>query len=359
MESTKNPRRKSLSIKPPSAKSFLFVWKTQKQQFFSQIGNKISTATLTPQEEAELIKELESIAQLFPLLTFGFFSGFLHLHHETKNNLPPHRKLNERERMGKEIDSLWKQVHEITRKVEELEKSIANFNASPNPSTTAGVATPTANEEQKQDRKSVLSLKQQIEKLYTEKRRVKSEHDAAFKRYKEQQYQFQQAKLVAKRKQELFKLRVKEEKEKKLRLAKCQELIDKCEQVMTKYHKVIKNEENPQATDAAKKAKDKKKKKKKQKKAEILVTALELDTLKEDFATFNVVAPTGKADLGNAIKALYGKLKEIDNKPLSEAIPLHPHKWTGEDNESIDGISGTSFSPNATEDLGEFEHSGD
>ena len=270
--------------------------------------------------------------------------------------------MNEREKAEKEREKLWKQIQEISASIEELEKKIRDFYDNKDK--------PKQNqyEEVKVDMKRIVSIKEKIEEAYEDKRRKREQFEEEERLYCEQQSQYMTAKWVAKRKQELIKLRCREEKEQKLKYAKCLELVEICEKIMSKYKKNSTQEANPQTTNdelikekAGSKDNQKKKKKKKQKKTETLITALELDTLRTQFEFFEVPVPVGKDDLGVVIKALYRKANEIENKPLPESIAPGSGKGEDSDERSSDSLSlsMSGMSPSITSDTSSFEINND
>jgi len=165
-------------------------------------------------------------------------------------------------------------------------------------------------------------LNDKLNTLYEEKRRIKLDFKQASKKYKEQQNLCNMARLIAKRKQELINLRVKEENEKKMLIKRCEDLIETCNKLLMDNGKST-NEENPQNEVVSKEKKSKKKKQKeKLKKAKAIAITIELDRLRENFQGFGIAMPNKRADLELAIEGLTMKLKEIENKPLSKSIPV-------------------------------------
>lgn len=271
---------------------------------------------MKPEEEEKLIKELELIAQIVPVLTYC---------------LKECRKIAEKERTEREIDALWKEIHEITHEVKEVEKCVAETKAE-------CCETEEANGED-----SFAALSEKLNKLHEEKRKIKSDYDIVYNEYKSQQYILRHAKLIARRKQELVKLRAQEEIERKAQLGRCKELIMICRKVLL-GHQNEKNEENPQIESSKKKIKGKKKLK--ATKTEALNVTEELEKLRERFAELGIAAPKEKSGINTAIKTLLWKLKEIEERPLSVSVPVNSSDY--EDNEST---KSSSFFFDATEDF--------
>ena len=244
--------------------------------------------------------------------------------------------------MEKEINFLWKQIHDLSKEVEEIEKRLENLhNSSYN------------NEEDKIDIKHVTELKEKINNLYEEKKKIRYEYNLAFKEYKDQQNLFTNAKLIAKRKQELINLRAKEEAEKNFLMKKCDELTRICSKILSRSTKEI-SDENPQNETVPKTKKGKQNKKKKQKKAEAIEIIIELDRLKEEFQKLGVAVPNKREDLSKTIKILTMKLAELEMKPISKSIPFYPHSYDVNDG-SNENESNDSFE--SLRDLAEeFEH---
>ncbi len=335
-------RRRSLFTRRYSEKSTSAKFKRSCRK----INSIISTATISQEDEAKLIRELEDLAKIFPLLTYAL------------SGCNPRRRINEREKGERELAGLWKQIQEAKTEIEVLEKALSSLYE--RNKEKCGVAEP------KLDSKQVAELKAQIEELYQEKRQFRAEYLEVEQAYCDQQTQILTAKWLAKRKQELINLRAKEAKEQKLRLGKCLELIDTCERITAKLKGgPAVQEENPQTTkDSAPGKRDgkKKKRKQKQKKAETVITALELDTLRPQFECFEVAMPKGKEELKQAVKSLHQKASEIQNKPLTETLSAYSYRG-GEDSE--DKGSGespsfaNSFSASVAEDLNLLEGVGE
>ena len=201
---------------------------------------------------------------------------------------------------------MWKQIHELTHEIEIVEKHIAEVKE--------GYVC--LSEE------LLASLNEELNKLYVEKKKIKADYETIYNEYKAQQYEIHMAKLIARRKQELVKLRAQEELEKKSQALKCNELILICRKVLT-GHKNEKDKENPQIESSKKKCKGKKKQK--QKKADN--TETELEKLKERFIELGVVVPKGKSDINNTIKTLTWKLKEIEERELTSSLPIHSNDY--------------------------------
>lgn len=226
--------------------------------------------------------------------------------------------MSERERMERDIDYCWRQIHELTQTIEGTEKLLANSHVSPKNC-----------EEEKATHKHANALNERLNALYEEKRRIRMGYKEAWRKYKEQQNLCNMAKLIAKRKQELINLRAKEEGEKRSQARKCEELMQICGELLAGHAKDP-SEENPQ-NESSKTSQGKKNKKKKQKKAEALAITIELDRLRERFQSFGVSVPDKRGEIEKAMETLGKKLKEIEERPLSKTIPVRSSNWEEHD----------------------------
>jgi hypothetical protein len=100
-----------------------------------------------------------------------------------------------------------------------------------------------------------------------------------------------------------------------------------------------KNEENPQIEASKKKGKVKKQKQKKVDNLDI-----ELEKLKGRFIEFGVAAPKGKSSINSAIKILTWKLKEIEERALTDLLAIY-----GDDSEDSESTKSSSFFCELTE----------
>eukprot|EP00826_Nyctotherus_ovalis_P066258 TRINITY_DN9777_c0_g3_i1.p1 TRINITY_DN9777_c0_g3~~TRINITY_DN9777_c0_g3_i1.p1 ORF type:complete len:252 (-),score=84.35 TRINITY_DN9777_c0_g3_i1:106-861(-) len=238
------------------------------------------------------------------------------------------RKIAEKEGTEREIDAVWKEIHELTQEVKEVEKCVAEMKDE------------CCKIEEVNGENSFAALSEKLNKLHEEKKKIRSDYEIGYNEYKSQQNILRNAKLIARRKQELVKLRAQEEIERKAQLAKCEELIMICRKILLGHQ----SEENPQIESSKKKIKGKKKLK--AKKTEALNVTEELENLRERFVELGVAAPKEKSGINSTIKTLLWKLKEIEERPLSVSIPINSNDC--EDNEST---RSSSFFFDTTEDF--------
>lgn len=176
-------------------------------------------------------------------------------------------------------------------------------------------------EEDKEDRRDIVYLKEQLEELIKEKQELKVEYDTSVREYIDQQSLILTVEWIEKQKEKLIKRRAKEAAIIKMDRDKCEKLIKDCFNIAQEYKKVYSPEEEKDSVVNQTSTKKKKNKKRKKKK-EIIIGAVALDALSEHFKYFSIPPPKKKEDLEKSIKQLEDKLKEINNKRLTETIGI-------------------------------------
>lgn len=168
-------------------------------------------------------------------------------------------------------------------------------------------------------------MKEQLEELIKEKQKLKVEYDNSVKEYIEQQSLILTIEWIEKQKEKLIKRRAKEAAIIKMDKDRCEKLMGDCLNIAQEYKKVYSPEcveEDKESAVNQTSTNKKKKSKKRKKKKEIIIGAVALDALAENFKYFSIPPPKKKEDLEKSIKLLDDKLKEINNKKLTETIGI-------------------------------------
>jgi len=204
-------------------------------------------------------------------------------------------------------------------------------------------------EEDKEENKKVTLLNNELKELYRKRDDRRELFKIGIRAYEAQQSQIATYNWIAKQKEKLIKIRLKEDNLKKIERDKCQKLLEACANIQTQYTHIQGQEEDDKQMkevkkdtkkdkENAKKKKQDKKKKTKKKKAEALIGALELDSLREHFEHFSIPPPKERKDISQAVDLLQFKLKELDNKPLTSTVGYGPGD-TDSDTQSVNSVS--------------------
>jgi len=148
---------------------------------------------------------------------------------------------------------------------------------------------------------------------------VKIDYNNSIKEYMDQQNLILTSDWIEKQKEKLLKRRAKEAAIIKMDKDKCEKLIDDCLRIEQEYRKISLPEENKEIAHVQTNNKKKKSKKRKKKK-EMIIGAVALDALAEQFKYFSLPPPKKKEDLEKSITQLKERLNEINNKKLTETI---------------------------------------
>ena len=105
--------------------------------------------------------------------------------------------------------------------------------------------------EDTKDNVALKQLHQTLDELYALKAKRKSEYLAEETRYCAQQSECLTAEWIAKKKQQLIKQRMRESAEREVKLTKCRNLVQVCQDILGKYHAGGEPGQDPQSTAAA------------------------------------------------------------------------------------------------------------
>lgn len=225
-------------------------------------------------------------------------------------------------------DLMWEKISKLTKQITDVEASIDEYYKNKEK------VTKNINSKINEDRKDVLHLKRQIIELEKKKQEIKSRLEIKMKKYHDQQSKILTRDWIIKSKKRLLKCQVKEAAEIKLDKERCERLIKDTQIILGKFSKLKKADINDTLIIPIYSGKEKKKKKKH--KEEILIDALRLDALREEFEYFDISPPEDENELELATTQLNNKLQEIISRPLTEVI--------GIDDAEIDSISFANLS---------------
>eukprot|EP00826_Nyctotherus_ovalis_P036787 TRINITY_DN3292_c0_g1_i5.p1 TRINITY_DN3292_c0_g1~~TRINITY_DN3292_c0_g1_i5.p1 ORF type:complete len:290 (-),score=83.46 TRINITY_DN3292_c0_g1_i5:47-916(-) len=213
------------------------------------------------------------------------------------------RKMEKRERVEMECEAVWEKISVISKEVTEIEDTIKQQQKKEK-----------SPKKQNEERKDVLHLKRKLVDLENQRQEVRKELETVVKNYMDQQSQILTRKWIKKQKKRLLKWRSKETAEIKANKDRCERLLTDCRTLLEKFSKLKTDKTDPNLLIGF----PGKEKKKKKPKKDILIGALKLEGLREQFEYFCISPPDNEEDLELAIPQLEEKLREVLCTPLTE-----------------------------------------